>query len=229
MRIALLASLFVGAAVLAGCSGLPVARVALPTELRAHAAEPIEGIGAGRRGRFMVGGASGTFDRGLDRIDWFEALQRSTVALRYAITWPDGARVDARCQGGQADLSRRVIEVTARPFSYACEWPGIPEMRMELRARSSPGVGRAVREGRLGLGGRVLEVRSLHEAEGSALPLVAPIGYLFLEAGRPVGAVELNGEVPRLWRPGPGDPLHAPVTLAALALALLWDPAASGP
>lgn len=72
-----------------------------------------------------------------------------------------------------------------------------------------------------------LDVQSLHNVQGSPPPLEAPIGTLFSHKGRPVGAVELNGLTPRLWRPARKDPLHESVTLAALALALalLWDPA----
>ncbi|MDZ7651452.1 MAG: hypothetical protein U5L03_02215 [Burkholderiaceae bacterium] len=55
--------------------------------------------------------------------------------------------------------------------------------------------------------------------QGSPLPLEQPIGYVMSHQGRPVGAIELNGSTPRLWRPAPTDALAEPVTLAALALA----------
>ena len=70
-----------------------------------------------------------------------------------------------------------------------------------------------------------LELRSVHRVQGSPLPLEAPIGYVFLADGRAVGAVELNGLSPRVWRPAVGLPLRDGVTHAALTLALLWDPA----
>ena len=73
-----------------------------------------------------------------------------------------------------------------------------------------------------------IEVRSIHRVQGSALPLAAPVGYEFLQDGRAVAALELTGPTPRLWRPADG-PLREPVTHAALALALLWDPAGSAP
>jgi hypothetical protein len=66
----------------------------------------------------------------------------------------------------------------------------------------------------------------LHEVQGSALPLAAPIGYAFEEAGRPVAAVEINGVTPVLLLPGAADAgLRQRVLQASLALALLWDPA----
>jgi hypothetical protein len=65
--------------------------------------------------------------------------------------------------------------------------------------------------------------------QGSPLPLEQPIGYVMSHEGRPVGAIELNGSTPRLWRPALSDALAEPVTLAALALALLWDPAGAVP
>lgn len=67
----------------------------------------------------------------------------------------------------------------------------------------------------------------MHQVEGSALPLAAPIGYLIERGAQPVAAVELNGTVPQLRLPDPSQPdVRRATLLAALALALLWDPGA---
>ena len=93
----------------------------------------------------------------------------------------------------------------------------------------SAGAGtRDERQGRLAAGPVALEVRSIHRVQGSPLTLAAPVGYEFRHDGRAVAALELTGTTPRLWRPADG-PLREPVTQAALALALLWDPAGSPP
>jgi hypothetical protein len=39
----------------------------------------------------------------------------------------------------------------------------------------------------------------------------------------------MNGTRPRLWRPAAGSALREPVTLAALEVALVWDPTAGTP
>lgn len=86
----------------------------------------------------------------------------------------------------------------------------------------------AERRGSFSAGSTSIDVVSVHAVQGSPLPLEQPIGYVMSHQGRPVGAIELNGPVPRLWRPASSDPLAEPVTLTALALALLWDPAQAG-
>jgi hypothetical protein len=71
-----------------------------------------------------------------------------------------------------------------------------------------------------------LSVRSVHDLQGSPIPLAAPIGYLFEAGGRPVGAVEVNGDPAVVFLPDAADPrARRAVLYASIALALLWDPA----
>ncbi len=117
-----------------------------------------------------------------------------------------------------------VLSGQPRPFSFECAWTGAVDAHLRIEAPSPiPGT-RAERRGRFRLGDVTIDIRSVHDVQGSRLPLEAPIGYLLVDQGKAVGAIELNGTTPRLWRPS-GPPLAEPVTLAALALALLWDPA----
>ena len=210
---------------LSACAGLPAAQVALPSALAAQAPERIEGIGAGRAGSFTLGGASGTFSRGRDRLELFETVNWDSARTRYVLTLADGARTEAACKGKAVEVSWRVLAADARPFSFECEWRGARTARLAVDAPALAVGMKAERKGRFTMNGVSIEVRSLHDVQGSPLPLEAPIGYLFSQGGRPVGAIELNGPTPRLWRPAAGDALHEPVALAALALALLWDPA----
>jgi hypothetical protein len=85
--------------------------------------------------------------------------------------------------------------------------------------------GQATREGRYEGGGVTLLLRSVHQLEGSALPVAQAVGYELLQDGRVVGSVDLSRGVPRLRRPDPATPLGRAVTEAALALALVWEPA----
>ena len=123
-----------------------------------------------------------------------------------------------------------VLQGRSRPFTFECEWQGggsadTPAARLSLAAPSRMPGTRAERQGSFTMGGRTLELRSVHQVQGSPLPLDEPIGYVLSHQGQPVGAIELNGTTPRLWRPAAGDAHAEAVTLAALALALLWDPA----
>lgn len=219
------ALLAAAALTLSACAGLPAAQVALPAPLAAQTPELVEGIGVGRNGSFALGAATGTFSRGRDRLELFDIVNWDSAKTRYALTLADGARTEAACKGKAVEVAWRVLAADARPFSFECEWRGARSAQLAVNAPALAVGMKAERTGRFTMNGLALEVRSLHDVQGSPLPLEAPIGYLFSQGGRPVGAIELNGPVPRLWRPAPVDPLHEPVTLAALALALLWDPA----
>ena len=210
---------------LSACASLPAAQVALPAPLASQTPELVEGIGAGRNGSFVLGTATGSFSRGRDRLELFEIVNWDSAKTRYALTLADGTRTEAACKGRAVEVTWRVLAADARPFSFECEWRGVRSAQLAVNAPALAVGTKAERTGRFTTNGSTIEVRSLHDVQGSPLPLEAPIGYLFSQGGRPVGAVELNGPTPRLWRPAAGDPLHEPVTLAALALALLWDPA----
>lgn len=217
------------AAVLAACAGLPAAQMALPAPL--HAVEPVTvaGLGAGRSGAFTLADAGGTFQRGRDRLALFDVLTFDRATTRYELQGPDGRRLKAACLGRQTDVTVGIVNAAARPYTLSCEWSGARDARMTLAAPASTAATRARRQGRFSSGDVTLELQSVHEVQGSPLPLEAPIGYLITHAGQPVGAVEINGMRPRLWRPAEGSPLREPVTMAALAVALLWDPAADLP
>jgi hypothetical protein len=215
-----------------GCASLPAAQMALPAPLAARTPEAVQGIGLGRSGEFALGAERVRFSRGRDRLELFDVLSFDRSPVRYALTRADGSLVEASCRGRQNTASVGILQGNAKPFSFECEWRQHPQGRvagMTVAAPSwIPGT-RAERSGSFTLGATTLEVKSVHNVQGSPLPLEQPIGYVMAHAGRPVGAIELNGSTPRLWRPAPGDALAEPVTLAALALALLWDPAGAAP
>jgi hypothetical protein len=85
------------------------------------------------------------------------------------------------------------------------------------------------RSGEIMLGDVRLQVRSLHALAGSPMESAGPIGYVFERDGRVVAAVEINGTEPAivLHAGSAGSERHA-VTLASLALSLLWDPKETG-
>jgi hypothetical protein len=145
------------------------------------------------------------------------------------LTLADGATTQAACVGRQTTVTVNVLTGQPKPYTVTCEWKGARSAQMTLAAPSwIPGT-RAERSGRYTAGDVTLELRSVHQVQGSPLPLEAPIGYAITHNGQAVGAVEINGTTPRLWRPAAGSPLREPVTMAALAVALLWDPAAGLP
>lgn len=217
------------AAALSACSSLPAARMALPATLQAQEPVTVTGLGVGRSGRFAVGEAGGSFRRGRDRLALFEVVTFDRATTGYELQGPDGRELKAACVGRETAVTVSIIDVRARPYTLSCEWSGARPARMTLSAPSwIPGT-KALRQGQFTSGDLVLDLRSVHEVQGSPLPLEAPIGYLVLHAGQPVGAVEVNGTQPRVWLPPAGSPLREPVVMAALAVAVLWDPAAGLP
>lgn len=205
----------------AACAALPPARMALPEPLAAVAPEALQGVGGGREGRFEIGALQGQFVRSASRLSLFgDALAADRAALDYRTH-----DVTARCRARQVSAAAGVLVAAVRPFEWTCRYEGALPGELVLAAdAAAPGAPSAARQGRVTLAGATLAVRSVHRVQGSPLPLERPIGYVLEVDGRPVGAVELNGP-PRLWRPVAGTPLHDAVTHAALALALLWDPA----
>lgn len=213
---------------LLGCAGIETARMALPAGLHGEPV-PVAGLGAGRSGSFSVGDERGSFQRGRDRLSLFDVVSFDRATTRYELTLADGATTQAACLGKQTTLTVNVFTGQTRPFNLTCQWQGARSGQLTLAAPSAiPGT-RAERSGRYTAGDVTLELQSVHQVQGSRWSLEAPIGYSITHRGVPVGAVEINGTTPRLWRPPAGAPLREPVTLAALALALLWDPAADQP
>ena len=206
---------------LTGCAALPPAQMALPEGLAALQPVDVVGLGGGRSGEFSVGAQRGRFERGADQARWFDRLETDKADSRYTLARASGGSAEVSCKARQARVVAGVLDVPVRPYGVACLWRDGAELTLAATRH-------ATLEERVGSwrgGATTLELRSVHRVQGSPLPLEAPIGYLLLGGGRPVGAVELNGSVPRLWRPDAASPLHGPVTEAALALALLWDPA----
>ena len=210
----------------AGCAGLPAAQMALPAPLATTTADTLQGLDGRRQGSFELPALRGRYERSASRLDLFGAVAFDRVGAGYSASAPDGAAVQASCRGRQTAASVGVLSGAPRPYDVVCSFSGAVSGTLTLAADGAASAlgTQAARSGRVEMGGTVLELRSVHRVQGSPLPLPTPIGYVFMQDGRPVGAVELNG-APRLWRPAANTPAHAAVTHAALALALLWDPA----
>ena len=216
-------------ALLAACAAIQPAQMALPAPLAGMTPEAVQGIGAGRSGEFQIGAQRGKFQRSRDRVDLFDTVSFDRATTRYSLTRADGSTVQAACRGRQTTVTLGILQGAARPYTVECQWTGALAGAMTLGANGAQAGVRSDRTGLFSTSTTTLELRSVHQVQGSPLPLDAPIGYLITHLGQPVGAVELNGTTPRLWRPANGSALQEPVTLAALATALLWDPAGAVP
>jgi hypothetical protein len=239
--LALLAT--VAALTTGGCASLPAARMSLPAELAGVPAQVLP-VPGGRRGELALpdtlGGGSLRFERSADEWSFFDTAEfdRATLALQWT---PAGQAARAQqCALHRTGLQLAGVALDVRPARLRCDGAG---GSLELQVR--PGLLKAGRTGRYqgaaaGPGtaaAQPLEIRSVHEVQGSPLALDQPAGYVLLDGGRPVAAVDLLDAQPRVYlAPQAGTEAVAPqpgaeaaarrlaVVEAALLLALSWEP-----
>jgi len=215
----------------AGCGTFEAARMALPDGLQARTTEArIEGLGAGTRGNLQVAGNSGAFTRAASQLSLFDVASFDRGGSTFTVSGPDfPATVNARCRFRQNTVTLGIVGFEPKKLAYECDFDGLPGARLSVQEAGSSGARtlKAERRGQLAVGGQLFTLRSVHDIVGAALPVAAPIGYVIDSDGAPIAAVELNGTVPRLRLPDATQPqLRRGALIAAIALALLWDPAA---
>ena len=221
---------------LAACS-VSAARMALSAGVSQSTTKiAITGMGGGQSGSFTAGTSSGRFSRRADRLGVMDPLFVSNHGgSSFDLAGPDvtGA-LSARCGFARQQMNVGVVSITPSQLRYGCQFrrDGQPlAATLELQGRG--GVlgavdGREARAGVFQYDGVRLNIRSVHRAAGSPLPLPQPIGYSFSHEGREIGAVDLNGPDKRVH--APIEPRLREATLvAAMALAVFWDPAEVAP
>lgn len=219
---------------LAACAAIQPARMAAPAPL-IGATETVEitGIGGGQRGSFQVAGHSGTFSRSDNRLAFFNLVESRYGHTDFTLAGPSiNATIEARCTMGQRNITIGPTEFTAKPLAYVCEFtnegraiPARFELQ-EVREGLGGALGRNERRGEIALDRVILQLRSVHDIEGSPFKTASPMGYVFEMEGRPVGAVDLNGRPRLMLPPEGGDPaVRRAIIAGALAVALFWDPA----
>jgi hypothetical protein len=216
---------------LAGCAS---AQMRLPENLAAASRVEFDGIGGWRSGDYTAGAYAGRYERSSDRLSYFGTVNEARGHSAFTLAGPDVPQpIEGRCRMRESSLDLGLVEVTTRPMAYRCEFraEGQPMPAwLELQEENGPGtpINRYVRRGRIALAGETVEIRSVHHLAGTTLPTSTPVGYLFEQRGRPVGAVELNGRPALMIEPGASPELRRTLTLAALALGVFWDPANTG-
>jgi hypothetical protein len=208
-----------------GCAAIQPARMALPAGLAASSEQvAVQGLDGKRRGDFTLGSASGRFERRADQLSMFGTLESRRGGARYTLKAAGAAEVEGQCQQRETGAQLGVLALPLRPYAVNCQWRD--GARLTLEADPRAGRTQEGRQGRFEAAGVQLQLSSVHTLQGSKLPLAQPAGYTLTHRGVVVGAVDLSDSArPVLWRPPAGQPLHDAVTHAALALALLWDPA----
>ena len=215
---------------LTGCASIQPARMVLPEGLAAASQEVVlRGLGGGREGEYTLAGNHGRFQRTNDRLDVFDIVSFDWGGSRVTVEGADvAASVSARCGLRQVTAGWRIVRFAAKPLAYECEYTGVDAVLSLQEAKSTRDAltDQARRRGEARIDGLLLDLRSVHEVEGTPLTLQTPIGYVVEQSGRAIGAIELNGSTPRVWLPTANPAQRRGVLLAVLPLALLWDPVA---
>jgi hypothetical protein len=213
---------------LAGCA---TAQMRLPENLAAASRVEFEGIGGWRSGEYTAGGYAGRYERSADRLSYFDTINENRGHSEFTLAGAGLAEaIDGRCRMRESSLDLGLVEVTTRPMAYRCEFRAGDRpiaAALELQEVTSRAINRYERRGRIVLDGETVEIRSVHHIAGTSMPVSTPIGYVFEQRGRPVGAVELNGSPALIVEPGASPELERTLMLAALALGVFWDPANS--
>jgi len=213
---------------LAGCAS---AQIRLPDNLATASRVEFDGIGGWRSGSYTAGDYAGRYERSSDRLSYFDTVNESRGHSEFTLAGPDVPEaIEGRCRMRESSLDLGLVEVTTRPMAYRCEFRtgGRPlAASLELQEVTGPGTAatRYERRGQLTLAGETVQIRSVHHLAGTSMPVSTPIGYVFEQRGRPVGAVELNGKPALVIESGASPELRRTLTLAALALGVFWDPA----
>lgn len=195
-------------------------------------AAAIEGLGGGRQGTFRVDGNQGTYSRSADRLELFgdtAVFDRGGATFR--IEGPDfPAPVAATCTFRRTTAQLSIVGFTPRAFEYACRFDGIAADLVLQEGAATVQTLQAPRRGYIRAADTTLTLHSEHRLVGAVVPVAAPAGYVMERGGvtrQAVATIELNGMTPQLRLPprSAADERRAAL-LAALAVALLWDPAA---
>lgn len=196
------------------------AHMAQPPSVAGVAQESFGKAAWGRQGEFMLGGQRVRYERGAERLALFEPLPAAMrTPLRFSVG--DSAAV---CEAWTPEQSANGRLADSKPWVLSCRWGSAPTAMLQI-GEGQMRRGKLSREGAYRRGELTVGLRSAHLLDGSAQPQAAAVGYEMLHQGTVVGSLDLSGSVPRLRRPDPATPLGRAVTEAALALALVSEPA----
>ena len=229
IRFALLAPL----GLLAACTA---AEMEMPASLADAGSERIafEHMFGWNKGRITAGAYSGNYQRTLDRTSLFNLFRQESGSASFTIAGPDiSSTIEGHCRVRERALTLDSIEFKPGRMAYRCDFEAdgrpiparfeVQESRKGLAANLT----RNARRGEIALAGDVVSFRSVHEMAGAVLPVENPIGYVFEQDGRAIGALQLNGKPIFTLPAGTEIGRRRAMMVASVALATFWDPAST--
>lgn len=219
---------------LSACGAITPAEMRHPSELGSAQRIAIVGIGGGTHGRYSFGAFSGGFERSEQRMTFFNIFAKNYGHSEFVIEGPGiSSTIEARCRMRERSIDVGFAEFTPNRMAYRCEFTAdglsIPA-RFELQEVDG-GLGSALmkreRRGEIALAGEVVQIRSEHGLRKSPMRMAPPTGYVFEQHGAPIGALDLNGPPIFFIQPNSSVDRMRVLSVAAVALAVFWDPANS--
>lgn len=220
---------------LALLSACAAAQMQLPAHLADTASERItfENMSGWRHGRFTAGEYSGGYERGLDRLSLFSLVKLTDGHAEFTVAGPGiSSTIEGFCHVRERALTFDDLEFKPGRMAFGCDLSAdgrpiparfeLQESREGLAAKLT----RNARRGEIALAGEIVGFRSVHRIEGGALPVENPIGYVFEQDGREIGALQLNGKPVLILPAGTSLDRRRAMIVASVALATFWDPAA---
>lgn len=218
---------------LAACTA---AQMQLPVSLTATDSEKVAfgNMSGWNRGSFTAGGYSGRYERKLDRLKLLDLFEQADGRASFTISGPGiSSTIEGYCRVRERALQLEGVEFKPSRMAYRCdlEADGKPiPARFEVqesRKGLAANLTRNARRGEIGLAGDVVSFRSVHEVAGAVLPVESPIGYVFEQDGKAIGALQLNGKPVLILPAGTELGRRRAMMVASVALATFWDPAST--
>jgi hypothetical protein len=198
-------------------------------------------------GRFRIGDSQGNVRRiaSSDAIGWgpdgigsnFNLVQDGYAArfgrMAFEISRADlGGRAEARCAYSRGEervaVGRVTLATPSAPLRVICEYriDGRDAGTLRLLAHSNDRASYANgREGEITIFGTSLGLQTRHGIAEAEVGFGNASGYVMLGSnGQPVGALELTGGTSRRAVLPKNEAQRKPAVLAAVTLALFWDP-----
>lgn len=219
---------------LVACGAIQPAEMKIASSLRSsNDVADVTGLALQLNGSYTAARYSGTFTRSASGSSWFGNLTQSDQATSSFTLATNGKleQIRVNCAFEQSSVNIGIVAVDTKEFGYNCTIAGDdPAASGNLRlAKASTGLvdvsGKNALRGSAAFGGVSLQVASVHEAKGSLIPIENPLGYEFYQAGRPVGAINIQGSTPRIYfQSNLSEAEHQAVATTAIALALFMMP-----
>ena len=218
---------------------LETAAMKLPPDLEEAAVRlPVSGYGGANRGTYSVDEYRGEFERVETRLAIFDPLFAShRGGAQFTMNGPgiDGT-ISADCSFKQNVATAGIVTFDLKKFAFVCDISGAGadlSGRLVLGEPRPKGfkerlLARATRRGVAEVGGRTIEIESVHDYAGSKFQSQAPVGYVLKADSQVLGALELTDVNPTVFVTGSSSAKDRLATLvAAIAVSLLRDPADS--